>query len=337
MIDPGWRNRTVPASTVRLLTAVAKWCRAAGLLGTVSLDTLVGSASLFGLTWLEWKHPCSQELDTGAAIHGALERLEPIDLAFRVAARTLMRDIEAVRHAIAEPWSSDVSDAIRDPQRASVFEKHAYSPGRRPRPRLGPPGTSLSVARLTAERARRCPLPSPPLAVFRATHYVSRLLPNSCVVSECYGFEMVLTALIARPELMLAYIVGIGICGRTRHIGTVGDVLTCHVCKYVRGGECELRSLVGRRAQKRIDLGASEGARIKAGTAELWLPSWVPPNRPFAPQCLCQPAARAFAKSINPNSPVLSASHCALEALSRCARGRIRPWLGGAGRPAEDV
>jgi hypothetical protein len=53
-----------------------------------------GSASLFVLTWLEWKwkHPCSQELDTRAAVHGALERFEPIDLAFRLTAAPRLRD-----------------------------------------------------------------------------------------------------------------------------------------------------------------------------------------------------------------------------------------------------
>jgi hypothetical protein len=41
---------------------------------------------------LEWKHPCSQELDTRAAIHGALEGFEPIDLAFRLTATPRLRD-----------------------------------------------------------------------------------------------------------------------------------------------------------------------------------------------------------------------------------------------------
>jgi hypothetical protein len=39
-----------------------------------------------------WKHPCSQELDTGAAIHRALECLEPVDLAFRLAAAPRLCD-----------------------------------------------------------------------------------------------------------------------------------------------------------------------------------------------------------------------------------------------------
>ena len=54
----------------------------------------MGSASLFVLAWLEWKwkHPCSQELDTRAAVHGALELFEPIDLAFRLTAAPRLRD-----------------------------------------------------------------------------------------------------------------------------------------------------------------------------------------------------------------------------------------------------
>jgi hypothetical protein len=44
------------------------------------------------LTWLEWKHPCSQELDTRAAVYGALERFESIDLAFRLTAAPRLRD-----------------------------------------------------------------------------------------------------------------------------------------------------------------------------------------------------------------------------------------------------
>ncbi len=53
---------------------------------------LAGSASLFALIRLEWRPPCSQELDTGAAIYGALERLEPIDVAFRLAAAPRLCD-----------------------------------------------------------------------------------------------------------------------------------------------------------------------------------------------------------------------------------------------------
>ena len=53
---------------------------------------LRGSVSLFVLVWLERKHPCSQELDTRAAVHGALERFEPIDLAFRLTAAPRLRD-----------------------------------------------------------------------------------------------------------------------------------------------------------------------------------------------------------------------------------------------------
>jgi hypothetical protein len=59
---------------------------------TMSLGILAGSASLFVLTWLEWKHPYSQELDTRAAVHSALERFEPIDLAFRLTAAPRLRD-----------------------------------------------------------------------------------------------------------------------------------------------------------------------------------------------------------------------------------------------------
>jgi hypothetical protein len=44
------------------------------------------------LTWLEWKHACSQELDTRAAAHGALEHFESIDLAFRLTAAPRLRD-----------------------------------------------------------------------------------------------------------------------------------------------------------------------------------------------------------------------------------------------------
>ena len=58
----------------------------------VGILIIGGSASLFVLAWLEWKHPCSQELDTRAAIHGALEGFEPIDLAFRLTAAPRLRD-----------------------------------------------------------------------------------------------------------------------------------------------------------------------------------------------------------------------------------------------------
>jgi hypothetical protein len=42
--------------------------------------------------WLKWKHPRSREPDTRAAIHGALERFEPIDLSFRLTAAPRLRD-----------------------------------------------------------------------------------------------------------------------------------------------------------------------------------------------------------------------------------------------------
>jgi hypothetical protein len=87
----------------------------------MSLGILAGSASLFVLTWLEWKHPCSQELDTRAAVHSALERFEPIDLAFRLTAAPRGNEVATTctsriamnmpTHIIAKPIDVETSAA----------------------------------------------------------------------------------------------------------------------------------------------------------------------------------------------------------------------------------
>lgn len=127
-------------------------------------------------------------------------------------------------------------------------------------------------------------------AVFRAAHHVTRLLAQ---------FLCCARVLRIRNGLASAHYgagVNARVYGPDRYlrstspycVRTVGAELTLHACGYhkslpssVRGGECELRFHAGPRAQKRIDRVASESARTKAETAELWLPSWFRPIGPL--------------------------------------------------------
>jgi hypothetical protein len=86
----------VVATELRTLRAASQSRRYRGspppLPSREAVIEIVGVCVTFRAPWFEWEHPCSQELNTRAAVHGALESFEPIDLAFRLTAALRLRD-----------------------------------------------------------------------------------------------------------------------------------------------------------------------------------------------------------------------------------------------------